>query len=200
MKKRTEARRQAILQAAAQVFEAGFERASMAAIGELTGYSKATLYSYFSSKEELFFTVVIDATESQFQATHGALDPAVENIADALLAFGERLLTFIYSPQVRSARRLIVSEAGRSDLGKKCYELGPARSESVVSAFLAQAMDAGKLRRADPRIAGLHLKGLLEAEWTDSVMFQTVVQPSSVEAAATAARAVTVFMAAYGPL
>ncbi|MHA4871853.1 TetR/AcrR family transcriptional regulator C-terminal domain-containing protein [Duganella sp. PWIR1] len=200
MKKRTETRRQAILLAAAQVFEAGFERASMSAISDLTGYSKATLYSYFSSKEELFFNVVVEATEAQFQATHGALDPAIDDIAVALQAFGERLLSFIYSPQVRSARRLIVSEAGRSDLGRRCYELGPARSETAVAAFLAQAMDAGKLRRADPRIAGLHLKGLLDAEWSDSVTFQTVSQVSSTEASGTAARAVAVFMAAYGPV
>lgn len=199
MKKRTETRRLAIVQAATQVFEAGFERASMSAISELAGYSKATLYSYFSSKEELFFTVLVDATEAQFQSTHAALDPHAPDIGAALNLFGQRLLAFIYSPQVRSARRLIVSEAGRSELGRRCYELGPVRSEAAVTAFLAQAMDAGRLRRADPRIAGLHLKGLLDAEWSDSATFQNVTQVSDADAAATAARAVAVFMAAYGP-
>lgn len=38
------------------------------------GYSKATIYSYFSSKEELFSAVEFDATEAEFQASHEALD------------------------------------------------------------------------------------------------------------------------------
>jgi AcrR family transcriptional regulator len=198
--KKTEVRRRAIMTAAAEVFqESGFERSSMADICARVGYSKATLYSYFASKDELFFEVMTEATEAEFQTTLAALDGPAGDIAQALERFGERLLTFIYSPQVRAVRRLVVSEAGRSGLGRRCYELGPVRSDTVMAQFLQNAMESGKLRQADPHLAALHLKALLEAEWIDRFMFQTLEELAPEQAATTAARAVAVFMAAYGP-
>lgn len=200
MRQKTEARRQAILTAAAQVFqETGFERASMSEICLRVGGSKATLYSYFASKEELFYEVMTLATEAEFQATHQALDPAIEDIAQALEGFGRRLLTFLSSPQVLAVRRLVVAEAGRSDLGRKCYALGPQRSEAEAAEFLRHAMDKGKLRQADPRLAALHLKGLIEAQWLDRFLFQIEDRADPQEIAETVRQAVRVFMAAYGP-
>jgi AcrR family transcriptional regulator len=198
---KSETRRQAILKAAAEVFQAtGFASASMADICKHVGYSKATLYSYFRSKEELFLEVVLEATEAEFEATHEALDPATDDIDEALQGFGRRLLTLLYLSDVHAARRLVVAEAGRSDLGKKCYERGPVRSQAVVGDFLRRAMEQGKLRQADPHIASLHLKGLLEAEWIDRFMFQMLDTPSDKDIAETTARAIAVFMAAYGPV
>jgi hypothetical protein len=60
-------------------------------------------------------------------------------------------------------------------------------------------MDAGQLRQADARIAALHLRGLLEAEWLDRFLFQTLEPISAEEINATVQRAIAAFMAAYGP-
>lgn len=200
MRAKTETRRQAILDAAAEVFqETGFERTTMAAICERLGYSKATLYNYFASKEELFSAVVFEATEAEFQSTLEALDASFTDITLALEKFGCGLLTLLYSPQVQAMRRLIVSEAGRSDLGQKCYELGPVRNEAATAVFLQQAMDAGHLRQADARIAALHLRGLLEAEWLDRFLFQTLEPVADAQINDTVQRAVAAFLAAYGP-
>jgi AcrR family transcriptional regulator len=193
-------KRQAILKAAAEVFqETGFERTSMEDIRKRAEFSKATLYSYFPSKEELFMEIVIDATEAHFQATLDALDPSYEDIEQALVGFGTRLLSLLYLTPVHAVRRLVVSEAGRSELGKKCYEVGPVRSVAAVADYLGKAMEKGKLRQASPQVAAVHLKGLLEAEWIEPFMFQAIEAPSSDELAASVERAVTVFMAAYGP-
>lgn len=201
MRAKTETRRQAILDSAAEVFqEMGFERTTMSAICERLGYSKATLYNYFASKEELFSAVVFEATEAEFQASLEALDVTVKDMTEALEKFGRGLLTLLYAPQVQAMRRLIVAEAGRSELGKKCYELGPVRSDAATAAFLQRAMDAGQLRQADARTAGLHLRGLLEAEWLDRFLFQTLEPISGAEINATVQRAVAAFMAAYGPV
>ena len=201
MRAKTETRRQAILDAAAVVFqETGFERTTMAAICERLWYSKATLYNYFASKEELFSAVVFEATEAEFQATLEALDTTLADMTEALQKFGRGLLTLLYSPQVQAVRRMVVAEAGRSELGKQCYELGPVRNEAAAAAFLQHAMDAGRLRQADARIAALHLRGLLEAEWLDRFLFQTLEPISTEEINATVGRAVAAFMAAYGPV
>ena len=201
MRVKTEEKRQAILEEAAKAFqELGFERTSMSEICARVGGSKATLYNYFASKEELFSAVVFEATEAEFQATLEALDATVTDMTEALQKFGRGLLTLLYSPQVQAVRRLVVAEAGRSDLGKKCYELGPVRNEAATAVFLQQAMDAGQLRQADARIAALHLRGLLEAEWLDRFLFQTLEPVSAEEISATVGRAVAAFMAAYGPV
>ena len=200
MRTKTETRRQAILAAAAEVFkETSFERASMAEICARVGYSKATLYSYFTSKEELFVEVIALTAEEGFQATHRALDTSKQDITQALESFGQRLLAFLYTPQLQTVRRLVVAEAGRSDLGKRCFELGPVRIGVIVGNFLQQAMDAGKLRSANAQIAAQHLTALFEAEWIDHFMCQTLEAPSPKEIEDSVRRAVAVFMAAYGP-
>lgn len=200
MRTKSATRRQAILDSAAKVFQdTGYERASMSDICEQLGCSKATLYSYFPSKEQLFFEVVLSASEDEFQATHNALDPSIEDITEALETFGQRFLDFIYSPRVQAVRRLVMSEAGRGDLGRRCYDQGPLRSEAEVTQFLQTAMSAGKLRQADPKVAALQLRGLLEAEWIDRFIFHLFDKPSADEVSQTVKRAVATFMAAYGP-
>src|SRR5690606_8195549 len=63
--KKSDTRRQAILATATAVFsESGFDRASMSDISARMGCSKATLYSYFGSKEALFLELVEEATEA----------------------------------------------------------------------------------------------------------------------------------------
>lgn len=201
MRTKSETKRREILKAAAEVFqEAGFERASMEDIRKHAGFSKATLYSYFASKEELFMEIVLDATETQFQATLDLLDPSVENIERALVEFGTRFLSLLYLTPVRNVRRLVVSESGRSELGKKCYTMGPQRSDAAVAAYLAVAMENGKLRKANATVAAQHLKGLLEAEWIEPIMFEVLAAPEVDALTASVERAVVVFMAAYGPL
>jgi AcrR family transcriptional regulator len=57
-----EARRQAILAAArAHLAEVGFERFSMGPIAKAAGVSRSTLYLYFPTREELLYTLHLEA-------------------------------------------------------------------------------------------------------------------------------------------
>lgn len=200
MKVKTEARRQSILEVAATVFrEMGYERASMDEVSQRGGGSKATIYNYFSSKEELFFEVIFQSTEAEFEATHEGLNQDEPDITRALDHYGERLLALLYSDDVRAVRRLVIAEGARRNLGSKCYQMAPQRSEAMLTQFLQHAMEHGRLRQADARIACLHLKGLLEAELLGKYLFHTLGTVSKKEMAGIARRAVDVFMAAYGP-
>jgi len=201
MRTKSEEKREAILRVAAEVFrETGFERASMSEICARVGGSKATLYNYFPSKEELFFEVMFRSHEAEFEATHNALDLTTEDIATSLRHFGERFVGLLYSEKLLPARRLIIAESGRSQLGRMCFERGPQRSQAAVSEFLSNAMSKGKLRQADPLVAALHLRGLLESELLDRFFFQTDDIVSKEEVKAVTHRAIDVFLAAYGPL
>ena len=59
MRVRTDEKRREIVDVASELFEEhGFERTSMSMISERLGGSKATLYGYFKSKEQLLAAVL----------------------------------------------------------------------------------------------------------------------------------------------
>ncbi len=201
--KKSEARRQAILDAATGVFHAsGFDRASMSDICNRVGYSKATVYGYFKSKEELLLAIAFEAAEAEFAAAQeamGALAQPAADLAAALDGFGRRYLAFTCAPESLAMRRLILAEAGRLGLGNQCYDLGPARIIAALAALLHAAMDAGQLREAGSMLAARHLKALLDAEWGERLLFRTAEAPSPEQVEGAAERAVQAFMAAYRP-
>ena len=77
-----EQKRQAILQAAGQVFaRKGFEPATLEAVAREAGLAKGTLYLYFKNKEDLYFHTVLHMLESlqacilqQVERSVGTLD------------------------------------------------------------------------------------------------------------------------------
>lgn len=200
MRTKTDAKREAILAAAAATFkELGFEGTSMSEICARVGGSKATLYNYFPSKEALLLEVMFRESEADLLRTLQALDALDDDVATALRNFGQRLLVMLYAPHVSAARRLLVTQAGRADLGKRCYQQGPARSHAVVGQFLQQAMERGLLRRACSKLATQHLQALLEAELLGGFMFQHVPDPTEAQIAACTERAIDAFMRLYAP-
>lgn len=201
MKKKTEAKRQAIVDIAANVFgEMGFERASMSEICRRVGGSKATIYNYFPSKELLFFEVMHQANQSQFITIHDMLNQSADDVGEALRRFGEALLPFIYSPGIMALRRLAVTSSVSAELGRTCFELGPKRSMDEISEFLRSAIERGQMRPCDPAVATYHLRGLLESELVDSLIFRFEESISPERVSVVVGRAIAVFMAAYGPV
>lgn len=200
MKTKSESRRQAILDEAERAFrERGFEGTSMSEIRARVGGSKATLYNYFASKDELFFEVMMRSREAEFETVHQCIDPNMASFADALQQFGERFLALLYSPDVRANRHLAIAVSGKSELGRLLYERGILRSQKLIAGFLQAAMEQGKLRPADPLLLARQLCALLEAELIAPFLFQQLAEVSADEIRAIAERAIVVFMTAYGP-
>lgn len=200
MRTKTDEKREAILAVAAATFsERGFEGTSMSEICARLGGSKATLYNYFPSKEALLLEVMFRASEADLLRTLQALEALDDDVATALRNFGQRLLGMLYAPQVMAARRLLVAQAGRAQLGSRCYQQGPGRSYACVGHFLQQAMDRGLLRSANTLLAARHLQALLEAELMGGFLFQHLPIPSTEEIAQCTDRAVDAFMRLYAP-
>jgi AcrR family transcriptional regulator len=199
MKTKTEAKRLAILKAAAEVFrEVGFERASMSEIRARIGGSKATLYNYFPSKEKLFFEVMYQAKELELADITHTLKPDADDLREELLHFGKRLLAALYSPEAIAIRRLAISESRHSNIGKIVFEGATAPIENEVAEFLRKFMKRGALRTSDPKTAAMQLLSLLEAEFLQRVLLGVVssVKPEALNGAAR--RAVETFLSAYG--
>lgn len=200
MKVRTEARREALLEIASQVFlEKGFARTSMAEIAQREGASKATLYGYFPSKEILFLAVAQAEGEKHMDAA--VADMTAQNMAGklkpALTRFSEALVNFLASDAACATHRMVIAEAGHSDIGRLFYEAGPKRGMTIIADVLKAAMGRGELRRTDAWIAAQHLGGLINAEIQHRWFDPEVRPPTPAEARKIAERAVEVFLRGY---
>jgi len=198
--KKSDSRRQAILDTAYHLFRAhGFEKTSMAEISARVGGSKATLYSYFASKEELFVECVMSVLQNYMSETLKYLDTAGSDPARALVKFGASVLRFICSAEQVEVRRMVIAEAVRSGTGKLFFDkLAVLRAR--VSAFLSECMSAGTLRNDDPELAADHLGALLEAEVLEPLLLHVRDDsPQEEEIERAAERAIATFLRAYAP-
>jgi AcrR family transcriptional regulator len=194
----TEAKRNEILKIASQVFtEMGYEGASMAEIATRVGGSRGTLYRYYPSKESLFLEVVLSTGRRHLEPVFVDLEQSTGDITMALQRYGEKFLSFICDPESLAALRMVIAEAGRSDIGKRFHLAGPKTGLDLVSKYLAAKMDEGILRRSDTGVAADHLVALLEAEIMPRCMLGLQGTPTRAQIKQVVKRAVAVFLAAY---
>lgn len=196
MRVKTDERRQAILKAATEVFrQEGYVRASMDNIARKVGGSKATLYGYFKSKEELFEAAMQDAVESAVKRILPLLYIESQDLQDTLEHFAEAYLAFIVSDEILPITRAIIGEEfTKGGLGQTLYDQGPRRAIHLMAEFLAQEMQRGRLRNADPLTAALHLKGLIEVDHLEAALY--CAKPTR-EGRGAIADAVSIFLKAY---
>jgi AcrR family transcriptional regulator len=198
LKSKTQAKRQAILDAAAHVFrEVGYERATMEDIRERIGGSKATLYNYFPSKESLLLEVMHHGKELELQTVVAALGEDPEDLRKELLRFGQEFLVVLYAPETIAIRRLSIAESRHSEIGRVSFERAIHPIEKRVAEFLKREMKRGTLRSADSKIAAIHLLSLLESELLQRVLLGVIetVKPEALSSAAR--RAVDAFLSGY---
>lgn len=198
MRVKTEEKRAAILAAAADVFkESGFEGASMAEISARIGGSKGTLYAYFKSKEELFVAVTHAVAKKQIEPALEALDQETEDLEATLRVFGEKAVSFLCQESTLQTQRMILAEAGRSDIGRRFHEDGPKLGMQRIAAFMQKQMAAGRLKQADPMLATLQLCALLDCETVKPMMLGLETSLSRPRIKRMVGRAVETFLAAY---
>lgn len=198
MRVKTDERRQAIMEAAAALFrEVGYERTSMAAISARLGGSKATLYSYFKSKEELFAAVMMESMGEQADKMIGLLAEPADDPKSALLAFGEAYLDLVLSNEVVAMLRVGLVDANHATLGPLLYTSGPEHGWDQVACRLALWSSEGFIALTDPKLAALQLKGLLEAGLFEPKLYGAT---PTVDRSVVLRSAVDIFLAAYKPV
>ena len=197
MRVKTDAKRKAILEAAGAVFrDKGLAGAGMTDIAARVGGSKATLYRYFSSKDELFLAVMLGDVLDHAQAVFDALTPSGD-LRRTLERFGARLLKLTLSGEALAARRMSIAEGSRSGIGQRLYERGPRLVWAKMADFLEGEAKAGRLRAEDPWRAAMHLRGLLEADLINRALIGAEVDSRPASLRRYAAEAVEVFLRAY---
>ena len=197
MRTKCEARKQAIISVAREVFLAcGFSGASMSQIAVRLGGSKATLYNYFNSKEELFIEVTRQYASERLAVLFNTLDEN-SDVGPTLRTFGERLLSLICQPDLVAAHRNIYAESGKSEIGQLFYECGPLIGLKSTTSYLERCMMVGKLKKADAFIAAQQLIGLYKAEVMERLLFGVDRELPVDKLPAMVARAVEAFLLIY---
>nr|WP_321242641.1 TetR/AcrR family transcriptional regulator [uncultured Tolumonas sp.] len=197
MRVKSEARRQAIVDVAKEVFSRqGFENTSMSEIASRVGGSKATLYNYFSSKEEIFAAVMESSATEQIAGAFKLLEEE-NDIRSTLLNFGLHYLRSILAPDIMAIRKMAINEADRSDIGRHFYENGPKKGWLLVSNYLQQQIEQQRLITCDAGICAMYLKALIEAEVVEPYALGVLTEVDEQLLIAVVERAITVFLKAY---
>ena len=195
---RTEEKRAEIVQVASELFdELGYDRTSMATISERLGGSKATLYGYFCSKEELLRAVlqcqVVSELDRVMDEFHEQADLR-DGLIKLGIAYHNKRLSSLPVANIRS----IVNQPPCSSMGKEFYEkvLHPA-FEGMAKRF-ELLMDKGRLRRADPWVALMHWKGLNDWDLFERRIIGAIGGPEDVDVKKIATLAADAFLKLYG--
>jgi AcrR family transcriptional regulator len=192
-------RREAILRIAHEAFLTdGYAATSMSEIARKVGGSKATLYNYFSSKEELF-TAVVDEKCQDIQEMVFDAQMAMDDFAKVLTQLAERFVHAVLQDDTIATFRLITAEAARfPELGRVFYSSGPQRSKDRLADFFARAVADGDLKPRDPRIMAGRFFELCKGELHQRKLWGMRPDPTNAEIRAHVADSVDVFLAAYG--
>ena len=197
---RRQDRRDAILAvASASFFEHGYDGTTMSAIASTVGGSKATLWSYFPSKEALFEAVLEQATSSFRQQLIPLLDPC-EDPERTLRSFCLRFVERVTSQRAIALQRLVYGEAGRSpEVGHIFHERGPKTTQRLLGAFMETLMERGLLRPGDPQQAARLLCMLCMSGAHHEMLLGLLDAPTEAMITADAENAIEIFLRAYAP-
>lgn len=153
-----------VTEAARRLFmQHGFNGTSTDAIAREAGVSKATLYSYYASKEALFGQLVSEECAA-IQA-----DLVVPTLRDGFVS-GLRRFALVYvglfsRKREKSMCRIMANESTRfPDLCWQFYEMGPLTTTRRLAQFLLDAREAGLIEFEDAMIAASQFLSLIRGD------------------------------------
>ncbi|AEC19584.1 transcription regulator protein [Pusillimonas sp. T7-7] len=197
MRTKSEARKDAIMNVALEIFrEVGFDAASMSQIAARVGGSKATLYNYFSSKEELLLEAMLHSAGKHADDVLKLLQTEGDFVTQ-LHRFVTSLLKLINAPDTVEILRVAISVGGTTDIGRRFYENGTHQVWTTIANTLQEEIKKGTLRDVDTDMMAMHLRCLCEAEIIRNLL-GSYHRMSAAEAQRKAECIVEIFLHAYG--
>ncbi len=160
---------QQILDAARDAFtRRGFDATTLADVAKALGVTPAAILRHFPSKQELFTAAM--------SSRHLDLPPFLDELANAdptadprlvLRRFAEQMIPFAANA-LRPAIAVHMHLAARQTtvvvpFDTSAEETPPRRGIRVLAEYFARAMDAGTIRRGDPRAMALLFAGQLQS-------------------------------------
>jgi TetR/AcrR family transcriptional repressor of mexJK operon len=202
---RSERRRQAIIQAATEVFlRHGYLGATTDEVAARASVSKQTLYKHFTDKQHLFAEVILDTTVQVADALSGAVASTLDDTHDvrqALRGLADGFLRGLLQPDVVRLRRLVIAEADRfPEVGRAWFDRGFDHALVILGEAMRRLAGRGLLHNlSDPTLAAYQFAGLVMYQPMNQAMFAgTDALPPAGRLSRIADAAVEMFLAAYG--
>ena len=157
-----EKKRNEILSAALMLFgEKGFNGTTMDEIAKEMGFTKAALYQYFTSKEDLFSSVLhesqlnVSVKKIKFDKNDADWEASIRGIGRSYLAMGNQ-------PERTSILRSVLRDSGQfPEIGALYYEQGIAQACADIAKYLERFRDDGRIKDVDLKLAALVYLGSL---------------------------------------
>jgi AcrR family transcriptional regulator len=190
-----DARREQILDVAFSVFiEEGFGATSMSMIAARLGGSKATLYKYFPSKENLFRAVMSGNCE-RVLAPLRDLDCGANDPEKLLFEFGVAFLEALFKPEAIEIDRMVHAEGARfPELASTFFELGPDVVYAELDNALRELADKGLICCPEPLLAAEQFVGMIRGDLHYRVVCGSAPLPESAEIERQVAHATRIFI------
>ena len=191
-------RRDRIIQVARSVFyEVGYAGASMSMISTRLGGSKATLYAYFNSKEELFEAIIREQCAGMvelFEAHMGS-----DDLRQSLTLMARALMGAVMADQTIRTIQLVVEESHRNPhLSEMFHNVMQSQGQSSMHALLQAAHDKGQIDAPNIKEAASVLKSLLFGDCHFKRILNIAPEPTQEQLFRQIDLAIDVFMTYYG--
>jgi AcrR family transcriptional regulator len=193
-----QSRRDRILQVATEVFFAdGYAAATMSTISHRLGGSKATLYAYFPSKDDLLEAIMRRQCGTLFAALEAA--DALPGLPARLLHLGAAFLRVMVSDAgVRTLQLGIEAARDQPDLARRFEEAAMRPVDAQLTDLLALAAARGEIDAPDPAAAARAFFSLLRGDLHFRRLLNLIPEPDAASLDAEVRAAVTVFLRAFG--
>jgi TetR/AcrR family transcriptional repressor of mexJK operon len=188
-------RRERILAAATELFlQNGYGATSIDSIVERSGGSKATVYSYFPTKDDLF-RAVVDLIVSNRDVPELVCEG---DLRGELVSFAVGRMRVVFSLRHRALLRLIIGEQDRfPDIARMYYERGPLRSREQLTVYMTFLKDRGILGVQSPADSTENFIGMMFFEWYLKALYLGGDPPTEEAMQARAERVVDEFILAH---
>ena len=192
----------AIREAAAALFlEKGYQGTSMDDVAAAAQISKQTIYTHFSSKEELFADLVLGNAErvEDFVSSMAGTLGSAPDLESGIGEIARQYIRIVMRPEVLRLRRMVLGEVGRfPDLARTYYERVPGRVLDALAKLFAELAAQGRVRVDDPALAAQHFAWLTLGIPLDRGMFYPIDETiRDLDVDRMADSATRVFLAAY---
>lgn len=182
MRIKSEERKQKILEAAAKIFaKHGFDNTSISDITAKVGGSKATIYNYFRSKEEIFVCAAEKFADEHKLNICTSLKDTEKPIEDSLFDFASTLLRFLIRKEIIAAKRMIYSPTTPKEVANFFYNEGPRNTRLLLSEYFKTQIEKGVLKHCDAVMVSRQFSALLVHPFHEKLMLQLEIDLSDSE-------------------
>lgn len=155
-----------VLDTARSVFlEHGYDRASMDMIAQEAGVSKATVYAYFETKQQLLVKLVEEECKAVGPAVLSELTWPLQDIETALRTIARNFTSVFLNNRGLEFYRLMVSNVSQfPEVAAIFMKAGPDQHRAEIADFFNKAMQQGLLKIDDVDLAVKQFLGLAAAD------------------------------------